>query len=155
MGSFLLDRCELVEALKDLIADRPSTPGRHEVTDPEWELLAPFIPEPRAGPGKQGRPPKQPRQMLNGMLWVLRTGAPWRDMPTRYGKWKTVHNRLTIWRRERVFDRMVEGLQAKLNARGSIDWDLWCVDGTNIRAARCAAGALKKGARRRSRRITR
>jgi len=68
--------------------------GRHELSEEEWELIAPFLPDPKSGPGKPGRPPRPNRQVLNGMLWLLRTGAPWRDLPrSRFGPWQTVYHR--------------------------------------------------------------
>lgn len=128
---------------------------RHELTDEQWARVEPHIPPSRSGPGRPGRPPRSPRQLLDGMLWILRTGAPWRDLPARYGPWRTVHHRFSAWRQAGVFDRLVQALQTQLVATGQIDRDLWCVDGTNVRAARCAAGARKKGAQRTSRRTMR
>jgi transposase len=83
--------------------------------------------------------------MLDALLWVLRTGAPWRDLPDFYGPWETVYSRFRIWRKDGVFDRIVERLQVELDDAGKIDWDLWCIDGSNVRAARCAAGRQKGG----------
>jgi transposase len=83
--------------------------------------------------------------MLDALLWVLRTGAPWRDLPDFYGPWETVYSRFRIWRKDGVFDRIVERLQVELDDAGKIDWDLWCIDGSNVRAARCAAGGQKGG----------
>ena len=116
--------------------------NRHELTDAEWERIAPLIPKPLPGPG---RPRRDPREMLDAMLWLLRTGAAWRDLPDFYGPWETVYSRFRIWRKADVFDRIVERLQVQLDDAGKIDWDLWCIDGSNVRAARCAAGAAKKG----------
>ena len=114
---------------------------RHELTDEQWELVEPFVPESTA---KTGRPPKDRRLMLNGIFWSLNTGAPWRDLPDRFGPWQTVYGHFSKWRREGVFARIIEALQIKLDERGLIDWDLWCVDGASVRAARAAAGADKK-----------
>lgn len=130
--------------------------GRHELSEEEWLLIAPFLPDPKSGPGKPGRPPRPNRQVLNGMLWLLRTGAPWRDLPrSRFGPWQTVYHRFAKWRSEGVFEALVEGLLGVLNEADKIDWDLWCVDGSVARAARCAGGARKKGGRQTSRKITR
>lgn len=116
--------------------------NRHELTDEQWERIVPHIPGPRPG---RGRPRRDPREMLDAMLWLLRTGAPWRDLPDFYGPWETVYSRFRIWREDGVFDRIVERLQVELDDAGKIDWELWCIDGSNIRAARCAAGGGKKG----------
>lgn len=124
---------------------------RHELTDEQWERLRTLLPESR-GPG---RPWHDHRTMLNGMLWILRTGAPWRDLPERYGKFTTVHQRFTRWRRDGTLERFVEHLQGEMDAAGMLDWSLWCVDGSNVRAARCAAGAEKKGEHRTSQTTTR
>ncbi len=114
---------------------------RHELTDEQWQLVEPLIPYKKA---RTGRPPRARRVMLNGIFWVLATGAPWRDLPERFGPWQTVYDHFARWRREGVFARIIEALQVKLDERGLIDWELWCVDGANVRAARAAAGADKK-----------
>src|SRR5215208_6117083 len=116
---------------------------RHELTDEQWELVQPLIP---ASDAKTGRPAKDRRLMLDGIFWILATGAPWRDLPERFGSCKTVHRYFSNWRRAGVFAAVVEALQVKLDARGLIDWELWCVDGASVRAARAAAGARKKAA---------
>jgi transposase len=113
---------------------------RHELSDPQWELVAPFFPT----NGHRGGQWKDHRTVLNGILWRLNTGAPWRDLPERYGKWKTVHDRLTKMRQSGLLDRILESLQLRLDEKGQIDFDLWCVDGSSIRASRAAAGASKK-----------
>src|SRR5947209_13488750 len=82
--------------------------------------------------------------MLNGIFWRLNTGAPWRDLPERYGPWQTVYDRFRKLRRSGLLDRIIERLQLRLNEAGLIDPDLFCIDGTNVRAARAAAGAAKK-----------
>jgi transposase len=84
--------------------------------------------------------------MLNGMFRVLRSGAPWRDLPERFGPWQTVYHHFNAWRRRKLFERILQALQVRLDAEGHIDWDSWCVDGTMVRASRSAAGAGKRGA---------
>lgn len=118
------------------------TTRRYEVTDEEWEVLQDLFPR-RSG---RGRPPRDPRQILNGVMWILRSGAPWRDVPRRYGPWETVYRRFRKWQSEGVLDRILERLQLRLDEHGHIDWDLWCIDGTSIRASRAAVGGGKKGA---------
>ena len=127
---------------------------RHEVTDEQWEFLEPLIPRHAA---RTGRKPKDSRLMLNGVLWILRTGAPWRDLPERFGKWQTVYDHFRTWRDTGVYDRILQALHIRLDQKGQIDWDLWCVDGSSVRAARAAAGADKKvsNATKTSRKTTR
>lgn len=114
---------------------------RYELTDEQWQVVEPILPKRTA---TTGRKPKDPRQMLNGIVWVLRSGAPWRDVPERYGRWKTVYDYYWRWRDSGVFDRILSALQIRLDQEGRIDWDLWCIDGSSVRAARAAAGASKK-----------
>jgi transposase len=113
--------------------------ARYELEDHHWDLIKGLMPRQRRG-GKWN----DHRTTLNGMLWVLRSGAPWRDMPERYGKWKSVHDRLCRWRGNGTLDRILTALRVRLDKQGKIDWDLWLVDGSNVRASRVAAGARKK-----------
>ena len=115
--------------------------GRHELTDEQWEAVKQHLP----APNKQGRPLSDRRQMLNGILWILRTGAPWRDLPARFGPWKTVYHYFNKWRENGTIDEILEALQVRLDRQGQIDWDLWCVDGSSVRATRAAAGGGEKG----------
>ena len=114
---------------------------RHEVTDEQWKLLAPFVTRESA---ITGRPPRDPRAMLNSVLWILRTGAPWRDLPERYGPWQTAYEYFNTWRANGTYDKILEALQIRLDRDGNIEWDLFCIDGQNVRASRSAAGASKK-----------
>lgn len=118
--------------------------NRHELTDDQWQVVEPLIPR----PNHMGRPPRDGREMLEAMLWLLRSGAPWRDLPDWYGPWETVYTRFRQWRDAGLLDDIVQKLQTLLADRGKIDWDLWCIDGSSVRAARCAAGAGKRGARK-------
>lgn len=114
---------------------------RHALTDEQWALLAEFFPPREPKPGGQW---KDDRLMLDGIMWRLNTGAGWRDLPERFGPWQTVYDRFNGLRKSGLLDRIVEKLQLRLNAAGFIDPDLFCIDGTNVRAARAAAGAAKK-----------
>jgi transposase len=84
--------------------------------------------------------------MLNGILWILRTGSPWRDLPERFGPWQTVYDHFSKWRAEGVYDRIFEARHIRLDADGPIDWDLGCIDGSSVWASGAAAGASKKAA---------
>ena len=81
--------------------------------------------------------------MLDGMLWRLRTGAPWRDLPERYGPWQSVYDRFNRWSGDGTLQSIAETLLVELDNAGLIDWDLWHIDGSSIRAGRAAAGAAE------------
>ena len=72
------------------------------------------------------------RLIVNGILWILHTGAPWRDLPERYGPWKTVFHRFNSWRKDGTWVRIVTSLLDELDDKGLIDHDLWSIDGTVI-----------------------
>jgi transposase len=112
---------------------------RHEMSDEQWALVNPLLPRTTTG-----RTPRDPRQILNAIFWLLHTGAPWRDLPERFGPWQTVYNTFSRWRAAGVFDRILEALRIQLDRDGHIDWELWCIDGSHVRASRAAAGADKK-----------
>ena len=81
---------------------------RHELTDEQWERLEPLLPPQKP---KTGRPNKDHRTIINGILWILRTGAPWRDLPERYGPWSTVASRFYRWQQAGIWQRVLEALQ--------------------------------------------
>ena len=120
-------------------------PKRHELTDAQWERLKPLLP-----PHKPGRPRQDDRRVLNAILWKLATGAPWRDLPERYGPWQTAYTRFWRWSRAGVWDQLFAAVQQQADAAGQIDWSLHFVDGTVIRAHQHAAGA--KGGTQKQRR---
>src|ERR687897_815186 len=90
---------------------------------------------------RTGRPAKEHRIILNGILWILRTGSPWRCLPERYGSWKTVSSRFYRWQRAGVWDRVLAEVQRQADAEGRLDWTLHFVDSTVVRAHQHAAGA--------------
>ena len=120
---------------------------RGDLTEAQWRGLELQLPpeEPRTG-----RPNEAHRRILNGILngilWVLRTGAPRRDLPRRYGPVGTVSSRFYRWRASGVWERVLSALQAAADARGEVDWDLHFVDASVIRAHQHAAGARRDGA---------
>jgi transposase len=83
--------------------------------------------------------------MFDGILWVLATGAGWRDLPSHFGPWKTVYHRFSTWTKNGLWGRILDLLQARRHAQGEIDWQLFCIDGSVVRAHKAAAGARKKG----------
>lgn len=89
-----------------------------ELTDEQWKRLAPLLPPQRP---KMGRPPKDHRTVVEGIVWILRTGAPWRDLPECFGKWQTVAGRFYDWRRAGVWERVLLGVQTEGDALGAVD----------------------------------
>jgi transposase len=125
---------------------------RHELTDEQWERLKPLLP---AQKPKTGRPGKDHRQIINGILWILHTGAPWRDLPERFGPCQTVYSRFNKWRQEGRWQRLFEQVQTEAEQQGQIDGDVHFVDSSIVRAHQNAAciqawfqAGAKKGARR-------
>jgi transposase len=118
--------------------------NRGDLTNTQWERLQPLLPPQKP---KTGRPAVDHRRILNGMLWILRTGAPWRDLPERYGPWRTVASRFYRWQRAGIWERILASVQAQADAEGQLNWEVHSVDGTIIRAHQHAAGA-KKGLQR-------
>ena len=114
---------------------------RYELNDGQWERIAEMLPGKKSDPGRTA---VDNRLFVNGVLWILRSGAQWDELPERYGKWKSVHDRLCRWRSNGTFDRILTALRVRLDKQGKIDWDLWLVDGSNVRASRVAAGARQK-----------
>ena len=120
---------------------------RGELTDQEWERLKPHLPPEKP---ERGRPNVEHRRIINGILWRERTGAPWRDLPERYGPWSTVYSRFWRWRVAGIWDRILAAVQRQADKDGEVDWSVHFVDGTVIRAHQHAAGA-KGGLQKRRR----
>ena len=114
--------------------------NRGDLTDEHWARLAPLLPPQRP---PVGRPAEDHRRILNGILWKVRTGAPWPGarwaLPGRYGPWPTLASRLRRWRRAGVWDRLFAAVQQQADAEGRLDWDVQLVDGSTIRAHQHAA----------------
>ncbi len=117
---------------------------RHALNDREWMRLRPLLPQRRTG-----RPPRDHRLILDALLWLGKTGAPWRDLPERFGPWRSVATRFYRWTRSGLRERILAELRRVADAAGGIDWDVHMVDGTSVRAHRCAAGAIGGGSARR------
>jgi transposase len=124
----------------DLVATLAVT-GRADLTDAQWAVLEPLLPRGK----KPGRPPEwTKRQLIDGIRWRVRTGAPWRDVPERYGRWQTVYGLFRRWQRNGTWRAVLTRLQGRADAAGLITWDV-SVDSTIARAHQHAAGARKKG----------
>jgi len=101
-----------------------------DITNEQWQRIAQFIPKPKAQPGKSGRPPQNPRDVLNGILWILRTGAQWSDLPDRYPPRSTCHRYFQQWNKSGVFIKILTALAQDLKDRGGIDLREGFIDGT-------------------------
>ena len=111
---------------------------RSELTDAQWDRLRPLLPPQKP---RTGRPAGDHRTVINGILWILRTGSPWRALPDRYGSWKTVSSRFYRWQRAGVWSRVLSEVQRQADTEGRLDWSLHFVDSTVVRAHQHAAGA--------------
>jgi transposase len=111
---------------------------REEVTDHQWEKLQPLLPPQKP---RTGRPAEDHRRIINGILWIDRTGAPWRDLPERYGSWSTVASRFYRWQKAGVWQKILAALQQQADAADQLDWSKHDVESTMIRAHQHAVGA--------------
>lgn len=109
------------------------------MTDAEWGVVGPLLQFPRRADGR-GRPPADTRAVLNGVLWILRTGAQWRKLPERYPPRQTVHGRFQQWVRNGQLEQALRALAGKLPEQGKLDLDEAFIDGS--------FAAAKKGASR-------
>ena len=114
---------------------------RHRLTDTEWAAIEDLF----STPSRTGRPRRDRREIVDAIFWILRTGAPWRDLPEVFGPWATAWDLFDTWNGDGTLDRILSRLRAYRVDAGEVDGELWCVDGTVVRAARCAAGGGKKG----------
>ena len=108
---------------------------RHAISDEHWARIQDLLP---GRPGQHGKPAKDNRLFVDAVLWVARTGAPWRDLPERFGRWNSTWRRFDRWARKGVWQRVFEALQDP-----DLEWLI--LDSTVIRAHPCAAGAPKTG----------
>ena len=114
------------------------TRQRFELTDEQWAKIEPLLPPQKP---RRGRPAADHRRIINGILWIIRTGAPWRDLPERYGPVGTVSSRFYRWRKAGIWDRIFAQVQQQAEQAGRLDWEVHYVDGTSVRAHPHAAGA--------------
>ena len=103
---------------------------RYEIRDEDWVRLSPLLP---GKVGDVGRSAADNRLFINAVLWIARSGAPWRDLPERFGNWNSVYQRFRRWSKKGVWQRVFEALQEP-----DLDWLL--LDSTTIRAHQHAAG---------------
>jgi transposase len=105
---------------------------RTVLTDSQWERIAPLLPGKKGDPGRSG---EDNRRFVEGVLWVVRTGAPWRDLPDCFGKWSSVWKRFRRWALRGVFENLFQALS------GEPDFEYALIDGTIVKVHRHATGA--------------
>ena len=106
------------------------------LSDAQWVRVKPLLP---SASKKGGRPGKPDRPMVEAMLWILRTGAPWRDLPSAYGPWESVYTRFSRWSQSGVLARLFEALARERDREG------FFIDATIVRAHQDASGAAREG----------
>jgi transposase len=106
--------------------------GRYDLTDVEWLVIEPLLPRKWRGVKRV-----DDRRVLNGIFWVLRSGAPWRDLPERYGPYTTVYNRFNRWRKAGLWDRLMDEITK------AYDGNVQMIDSSIVRVHQHAAGAKK------------
>ena len=122
-----------------------------DLTDAQWAFIEPLLPKlPKRIDGR-GRPWRDSRAVLNGILWVLRTGAQWAELPSRYPSYQTCHRRFQQWRRQGVMDQLLDALARDLEQRGKINLDECFVDGSFSAAKKGATGSARPSAVRAAR----
>jgi transposase len=109
-----------------------------QLTDEQWSVVESLIPHPKPRKDRKGRPRVPARSVLDGMLWILWTGAPWKALPSEYPPYQTVHRRMQEWVAARVFWKVLKALAEDLRDRGKIDLTEAFIDGTHAGAKRGA-----------------
>jgi transposase len=123
---------------------------REELTDEQWSLIEPLFDQPPVIRGR-GRPRRDERDVMNGVLWILRSGARWSDLPARFPPYQTCHRRFQQWVKDGTLRRVLETLAEDLRTRGELDLSECFIDGTFITAKKGAAKSERpSGARVRS-----
>ena len=106
---------------------------RYDLSDFEWSIIEPLLPKDR-----RGRKPRNNRRVLNGIFWVLRTGAPWRDLPERYGPYTNAYNRFNRWRKAGIWDRLMDAIVK------AHDGKVQMIDSSIVRVHQHASGVKKR-----------
>ena len=121
----------------DEAAQKGAVMPRTKLTDRQWRLIEPLLPGKAADPGRTGM---NNRMTLEGIIWVMRTGAPWRDLNPKFGKWNTIHKRFRRWTMAGVFDRIFKA------THGNLDLRTVMVDGSFAKVHQHGTGAPKADA---------
>ena len=104
--------------------------AKGDLTDEQWQIVEGILPRDRVRADGRGRPWSDRRTVLNGVLWILRTGAPWQDLPPRYGPYQTVHRRFQNWVRVDAMEKVLLAVAHHLQEAGGLDLKECFVDGT-------------------------
>lgn len=112
----------------------------YRLSDEQWAMISPMLP----GNKNRGGQWKDHRLVIDGILWILSDGGRWRNLPERFGPWQTVYDRFRKWTRQGFWDRLLESLRVIKQESGEIDFKLFYIDGSVIRAHQSAAGAPQK-----------
>jgi transposase len=111
-----------------------------DLTDQQWAAVESLLPKPEVREDGRGRPWRDPRDVLNGILWIHRTGAPWADMPSRYPPYATCFRRFQAWVKDGVLQKVLQALCDDLVARGRLDLSEAFIDGTHAGAKKGPLG---------------
>jgi transposase len=111
-----------------------------DLKDEQWEIVKPLLPKVAKRADGRGRPRVDDREILNGILWVLRTGAAWYDMPDRYPAYQTCHRRFQEWAQKGTFEKVLRALVQDVKERGGLDLTECFIDGSFVIAKKGAAG---------------
>src|SRR5581483_1835585 len=119
-----------------------------DLTEEQWKVVEPLLPEEQLINEGRGRPWRDPRDVLHGILWVMRTGAPWKDMPARYPPYQTCHRRFQQWVRDGTLEGILKALAADLRGRGKLDPSEAFIDGSFASAKKGGSESEKRSVAR-------
>ncbi len=135
----------------ELLEVKQTSRTRGDLSEAAWQRIAPLLP-PENDPRKRGERYKDHRTVINGILWILRTGAPWRDLPECYGPYQTCYDRLARWQKNGLWQQILEALQGEADSGRlpgqEVQWEGCALDSTSIKAHPHAAGARKAPAKK-------
>src|SRR5512132_2682549 len=114
-----------------------------DLTDEQWHVIQPYFPATAKPPHSRGRPRADDRQALNGIFWIMRTGAAWQDLPNRYPSYSTCYRRFQTWCKEGVFEKILEAVAQDLEERGRLNLDECFIDGTFAPTKRGASASAR------------
>jgi transposase len=118
---------------------------RTDLSDQQWERIKRHIPISAPSGTHRGRPKASDRECLNGILWILRTGAAWRDLPGRYPSKATCHRRFQQWAKDGTFKKLHEVLLSELDKKRKLSWNETFIDGMFASAKKGAFSPMPTG----------